>query len=54
MGLLDADRFEGRPREGARKIDVSDLMRRLTDALVCSNAITVIVGTTAPPRLRSK
>jgi SNF2 family DNA or RNA helicase len=30
MGLLDADRFEGRPREGARKIDVSDLMRRLT------------------------
>jgi SNF2 family DNA or RNA helicase len=30
MGLLDADRFEGRPREGARRIDVSDLMRRLT------------------------
>lgn len=30
MGLLDADRFEGRPREGARKVDVSDLMRRLT------------------------
>ncbi|MDX2159549.1 MAG: hypothetical protein SFW09_23845 [Hyphomicrobiaceae bacterium] len=30
MGLLDAGRFEGRPREGARKIDVSDLMRRLT------------------------
>jgi superfamily II DNA or RNA helicase len=30
MGLLDADRFEGRPREGARKADVSDLMRRLT------------------------
>lgn len=30
MGLLDADRFEGRQREGARKIDVSDLMRRLT------------------------
>jgi len=30
MGLLDADRFEGRPREGSRKIDVSDLMRRLT------------------------
>jgi hypothetical protein len=29
MGLLDADRFEGRPREGARKVDVSDLMRRL-------------------------
>jgi SNF2 family DNA or RNA helicase len=28
MGLLDADRFEGRPREGARKVDVSDLMRR--------------------------
>ena len=27
---LDADRFEGRPREGARKVDVSDLMRRLT------------------------
>ena len=30
MGLLDADRFEGRPREGARKVDVTDLMRRLT------------------------
>jgi superfamily II DNA or RNA helicase len=30
MGLLDGDRFEGRPREGARKADVSDLMRRLT------------------------
>jgi superfamily II DNA or RNA helicase len=30
MGLLDADRFEGRPREGARKVDVSGLMRRLT------------------------
>jgi superfamily II DNA or RNA helicase len=30
MGLLDQDRFEGRPREGARKVDVSDLMRRLT------------------------
>src|SRR5271163_3414960 len=26
MGLLDPDRFEGRPREGARKVDVSDLM----------------------------
>lgn len=26
MGLLDADRFEGRPREGARKVDVSDLI----------------------------
>ncbi|OYX77797.1 MAG: RNA helicase, partial [Bradyrhizobium sp. 35-63-5] len=30
MGLLDADRFEGRPREGTRKVDVTDLMRRLT------------------------
>jgi SNF2 family DNA or RNA helicase len=30
MGLLDADRFEGRPREGARKVDLSGLMRRLT------------------------
>ena len=30
MGLLDPDRFEWRPREGARKVDVSDLMRRLT------------------------
>lgn len=30
MGLLDADRFEGRQREGARRVDVSDLMRRLT------------------------
>ncbi|MCA3160160.1 MAG: DUF3883 domain-containing protein, partial [Burkholderiales bacterium] len=30
MGLLDADRFEGRFREGVHKADVSDLMRRLT------------------------
>ena len=30
MGLLDADRFEGRFREGAHKADVSDMMRRLT------------------------
>ncbi|MBV9287426.1 MAG: DEAD/DEAH box helicase, partial [Hyphomicrobiales bacterium] len=30
MGLLDPNRFEGRPREGARKVDVSDLIRRLT------------------------
>ncbi|TGP85630.1 MULTISPECIES: helicase-related protein [unclassified Mesorhizobium] len=30
MGLLDADRFQGKFREGARKVDVSDMMRRLT------------------------
>ena len=30
MGLLDADRFEGRFREGVHKADVSDLMRRFT------------------------
>jgi superfamily II DNA or RNA helicase len=30
MGLLDADRFEGRFREGAHKVDVADMMRRLT------------------------
>ena len=30
MGLLDADRFEGRFREGVHKIDPSDMMRRLT------------------------
>jgi len=30
MGLLDSDRFEGRFRQGARKVDVSDMMRRLT------------------------
>lgn len=30
MGLLDADRFEGRPRQGVYKVDVSDMMRRLT------------------------
>jgi superfamily II DNA or RNA helicase len=29
LGLLDADRFEGRYREGVHKIDPSDLMRRL-------------------------
>jgi superfamily II DNA or RNA helicase len=29
MGLLDSDRFEGRFREGAHKVDVSDMMRRL-------------------------
>ena len=30
MGLLDADRFAGRYREGVHETDVSDLMRRLT------------------------
>jgi len=30
MGLLDSDRFEGRFREGTHKVDVSDMMRRLT------------------------
>ena len=30
MGLLDKDRFEGRFREGAHNVDVSDMMRRLT------------------------
>ena len=30
MGLLDADRFEGRFREGVHKADVSDMIRRLT------------------------
>lgn len=30
MGLLDADRFEGRFREGVHKADASDMMRRLT------------------------
>ena len=30
MGLLDADRFEGRYREGVHTVDVSDLMRRLS------------------------
>jgi superfamily II DNA or RNA helicase len=29
MGLLDADRFEGKFREGVHKADVSDMMRRL-------------------------
>ena len=30
MGLLDADRFEGRFREGVHRVDPSDMMRRLT------------------------
>jgi superfamily II DNA or RNA helicase len=30
MALLDADRFEGRFRDGVHKSDVSDMMRRLT------------------------
>ena len=30
MGLLDADRFEGRFREGVHKVDPSDIMRRVT------------------------
>ena len=30
MALLDADRFEGRFRDGVHQVDVSDLMRRLT------------------------
>lgn len=30
MALLDGDRFEGKPRDGVHKADVSDMMRRLT------------------------
>ncbi|MFW5777082.1 MAG: helicase-related protein [Spirochaetota bacterium] len=29
LSLIDGDRFEGRPRDGARPVDCSDLMRRL-------------------------
>jgi superfamily II DNA or RNA helicase len=29
MALLDGDRFVGRPRDGARTVDVEDLMRRM-------------------------
>lgn len=29
LSLLDGDRFEGKPREGAHAIDASDLMRRM-------------------------
>ncbi|CAG0957360.1 RNA polymerase-associated protein RapA [Planctomycetaceae bacterium] len=29
MALLDADRFEGRSRDGGRRTDVSDMMRRM-------------------------
>jgi SNF2 family DNA or RNA helicase len=29
MALLDSDRFEGKPRGGTRKVDTSDMMRRL-------------------------
>lgn len=29
MALLDGDRFEGKPRDGAHAIDVADMMRRL-------------------------
>jgi superfamily II DNA or RNA helicase len=29
LGLLDADRFEGRAREGSRQVDASDMMRRM-------------------------
>jgi hypothetical protein len=32
MGLLDADRFEGRFREGVHKADVSDMMKRWWNA----------------------
>ncbi|HEV2365721.1 MAG TPA: DUF3883 domain-containing protein [Caulobacteraceae bacterium] len=30
MSLLDADRFEGKPRQGVHRVDVGDMMRRLT------------------------
>ena len=29
LSLLDSDRFYGKPRDGARRVDVSDLMRRM-------------------------
>ncbi len=35
MGLLDADRFEGRFREGVHKVEPSDMMRRLTKEELC-------------------
>ena len=35
MGLLDADRFEGRFRAGVHKADPSDMMRRLTKEELC-------------------
>jgi hypothetical protein len=33
MALLDADRFEGRDRDGVHTVDASDLMRRLSSSL---------------------
>ena len=56
MGLLDADRFEGRFREGIHKADPSDMMRRLTtgpffccDRAPATGAQWPTARSTAPP-----
>ena len=41
MGLLDADRFEGRFREGVHKVDPSDMMRRLTKGSSRNNRLAL-------------
>ena len=46
MGLLDADRFEGRFREGVHKADPSDMMRRLT-----KEELVRLDGSRGPPPL---
>ena len=48
MALLDADRFEGVPREGTRRVDVSDLMRRMV-----KEDLLTFAGTRLFPERRS-
>jgi hypothetical protein len=53
MSLLDGDRFYGKFREGAHKVDVTDLMRRLVkeellkfDGTPCSRSVARTPPTT--------
>jgi hypothetical protein len=56
LSLLDADRFYGKFRDGAHKVDVSDLMRRMVkeDLLKFDGTPPVkaakVWGWSAPPR----
>jgi esterase/lipase superfamily enzyme len=56
MSLLDSDRFYGKFRDGAHKVDVTDLMRRMVkedmlrfDGTACSPSAVPTPPTTSSP-----
>ena len=48
LALLDGDRFEGRFRDGVHRVDVSDLMRRMTRSESVTPAVRRKRGTSRP------